>query len=339
MDFRGFPNNNPSQPTQPTPGGLGGAAAPTSDGLGGATPYVAPAFEGADAPEPAVAPKIIQDPQPYVETVAVPTPAPVAEPVAPAPTPVVEPIVEPVAPAPTVETFVEEPAPVIATPVAEPAPVAEEAPVEEPVTETAEAEAPAEPEVVTEEPAIEEAVETVSVGLSSVIDAINGLNEKIDGMNDLFAKKMMHTTHEEKIVDQMHAELQKYKEDLYAQLIRPVLIDIIGIRDSIKRNVKIIGAKPEEEQKIDLKFFGDYAYDLEDILDKNNVIIYSSKEGDTFTAIRQKVIKKIPTPVEELHGKVAESVSDGYEYGGRIIVPEKVDVYLYEAPQATEGEN
>ena len=35
------------------------------------------------------------------------------------------------------------------------------------------------------------------------------LNEKMDQMNLLFTQKIQHTDFEEKIVDQMHAELQK----------------------------------------------------------------------------------------------------------------------------------
>lgn len=333
MDFRGFPQNNPSATNAAATGGLGGASTSQSGGLGGAAPYVPPVFEGADTPEPTnpapIAPKFNENPQPYVEI----TPESVATQLE------ATPVAEPVVAQPEVA---ETPEPVVAQPEIAPTPEPEIAPEttaqETPVVET-------EVQTANDEVAKEEALEVettaeaVTVDLSSVIEAINGLTEKMDGMNDLFAKKMMHTTHEEKIVDQMHAELQKYKEDMYSQLIRPVLIDIIGVRDSIKRNVKIKAALPEEEQKVDLKFFGDYAYDLEDILDKNNVIIYSSKEGDSFTPIRQKVLKKIPTPVEELHGKIAESISDGYEFGGRVVVPEKVDVYLYEAPTAVEGEN
>ena len=45
------------------------------------------------------------------------------------------------------------------------------------------------------------------------------------------------------------------------------------------------------------------------------------------------------TPVEELHGKIAESLSSGYDYMGKTISPEKVAVYIYQKPEETEGEN
>lgn len=179
-----------------------------------------------------------------------------------------------------------------------------------------------------------EAVETETQPdkLDKILELQQDLFEKIDNLNSLFNARIMHTDHEEKIVDQMHKELQKYKEDMYAQLVRPILLDVIEVRDSIMRMAATYLAKPEGEQNIPNKTFSDYAYDLQDILEKNSVEIYRSKLGDDFTPIKQRVIKKVPTADESLHGKVAESLSCGYSYNGRTISAEKITVYYYEKP-------
>lgn len=178
-----------------------------------------------------------------------------------------------------------------------------------------------------------------SEGEDPVLNALSELSEKMDQMNMLFTQKIQHTTHEEKIVDQMHAELQKYKDDMYAQLVRPILLDIIEIRESIRRVSASFASKPEEERAVPLKTFSDYTFDIQDVLEKNNINIYDSKEGDDFSALKQRAIKKITTPVEELHGKIAESLSSGYEYMGKTISPEKVVVYVYQKSETTEGVN
>lgn len=177
------------------------------------------------------------------------------------------------------------------------------------------------------------------VSLSEIIKMLATMDEKMERMNQLFVRKIQHTTHEEKIVDQMHSELQRYKEDMYSQLVRPILLDIIEIRDSIIRMSNNFALKPEGEQDIPLKTFSGYAFDIQDILEKNNITIYDSKDGDDFNALKQRVIKKVSTPVEQLHGKIAESLSSGYDYMGRAISPEKVVVYIYQKPEETEGEN
>ena len=165
--------------------------------------------------------------------------------------------------------------------------------------------------------------------LEAVTKAVEELSKKMDDMNALFVQKIQHTTHEEKIVDQMHAELQKYKDDMYSQLVRPILLDIIDVRDSILRMSKSYAAKPEGEQSVPLKVFSDYAYDVQDILEKNNISIYEGSEGDDFVPIKQRPVKKIETAVSELHGKIADSLRPGYDYMGKTISPEKVAVYLY----------
>lgn len=174
--------------------------------------------------------------------------------------------------------------------------------------------------------------------LDKVLESQQQLLERLEALDTLFNARIMHTDHEEKIVDQMHKELQKYKEDMYAQLVRPILLDVIEVRDSIMRMAAAYLAKPEGEQNIPNKTFSDYAYDLQDILEKNSVEIYRSKSGDDFTPIKQRVIKKVATPDESLHGKVAESLSCGYSYNGRTISAEKITVYFYEKP-VEENEN
>ena len=171
-----------------------------------------------------------------------------------------------------------------------------------------------------------------------IIEKLNQLEEKMDMLNTLFIKKIQHTTHEEKIVDQMHGELQKYKDDMYSQLVRPILLEIIAVRDSIHRMSKNFELKPVEEQNVPLKTFSDYGLDIQDILEMNNIMIYQGQEGEPFNPIKQRAIKKIKTPVEELHGKIAESLSSGYEYMGKTISPEKVVVYFFEQSESAEGD-
>ncbi len=172
--------------------------------------------------------------------------------------------------------------------------------------------------------------------LKQVLDATAQISLQLAALSETFNTKLMHSAHEEKIVDQMHKELQKYKEDMYAQLVRPILLDVIEVRDSIMRIGAVYRAKPDGEQAIPNKTFSDYAYDLQDILEKNNVEIYRSETGDDFIPIKQRTVKKVATADQALHGKIAESMSCGYSYNGRTISAEKVSIYYYEKPAENE---
>lgn len=156
------------------------------------------------------------------------------------------------------------------------------------------------------------------------------MNDKLDTIVQLLNQKIMRSSYDEKILDQMHSELQKYKEGMYAQLISPVLSDIIEVRDSIIRVAASYMMKAEGEQDIPNKTFSGYAYDLQDILEKNNVEIYRSEPGTPFVPAKQRAIKKEITDEEALHGKIAASHSCGYIYNGRVLSAEKVSLYYYE---------
>lgn len=170
----------------------------------------------------------------------------------------------------------------------------------------------------------------LSEKMDEMIESNMALSEQLNQLSDLFNKRILHTDHEEKIIDNMHSELQKYKDDMYSQLIRPILLDIIEVRDSIMRVSAAFLDKSEGEQDIPNKTFSGHAFDLQDILEKNNVEIYRSNNGDTFVPVKQRVIKKVATDNQELHGKVAESLSCGYIYHGRTISAEKISVYYYD---------
>lgn len=211
-------------------------------------------------------------------------------------------------------------------------PVLEEQPPEEPAPEApvSEEQPPVEP--IPDEP------QPTGPSLEDVLEAQERLLRKAEDLEGLFRARIAHTDHEEKIVDQMHRELQKHREGLYAQLVRPILLDVIQVRDSIRRMAAAYREKPEGQRDIPNKTFGDYALDLQDILERNEVEVFETAPGQAFAPLRQRVIKKVPTGQEELHGKVAASLSDGYSYNGRTLSPEKVAVYVYEKPAAETAE-
>ena len=198
-------------------------------------------------------------------------------------------------------------------------------------------------ELVSEE--VVEVVEVVEVEEQAaessveVLDSLAALTSKIDEMNTLFVDKIRYTAHNEKIVDQMHEELQQYKADLYSQLVRPILSEIIEIRESILRVADHHVEENGEDAQIPVKKLSIYSYELEEILLKNNIHVYQGEAGDKFNPQKHRVIKKTPTADEELHGKIAQSLSSGYEYLGRVLSAEKVEVYAYEKPVNVEDED
>lgn len=202
----------------------------------------------------------------------------------------------------------------------------------------AEAVAPAEESETPERGKLEELSEKVrelseridAAKLDALSGAVQELSGKLAELSKLFDNRIMHAEHEEKVIDRMHKELQQYKQDLYAQILRPVLLDIATTRDSILTTAARRTANGQTE--IPANLFSSYAEgDLYDILEKNEVEIYHSKPGTAFDALRQRAIHKTPTQDAALHGKIASSFSGGYLYHNRVLSPEKVSVYVFQA--------
>lgn len=180
-------------------------------------------------------------------------------------------------------------------------------------------------------------VKTIMQELNIIRIGSENVSARLNELSQLFESRILHTEHEDKIVDQMHSELQKYKNDLYAQLVRPILLDIIETRNSILRMAATYKERPEGKQDIPNEVFSGYALELQDILEKNNVEVYRSQPGDDFTAIRQRAVKRVPTSAPDQHGKIAETLSCGYNYNGRTVSAEKVTVYYYEKSEDTNN--
>jgi len=83
--------------------------------------------------------------------------------------------------------------------------------------------------------------------------------------------------------------------------------------------------------------FEAYGVDMENILVDCGVQIGPSKFEKLNTA-NQRIVDVIPTDDESMNGMIAERVSDGYVYQGRVLLKEKVKIYRFSEKTKTEGD-
>lgn len=168
--------------------------------------------------------------------------------------------------------------------------------------------------------------------LEKILENIEDINGKVEILNNLFLKKIQSIEFEKKTTDKLYKELQEYKNDMYFQLIKPIVMSLVSIRESMKKNLKSFGAMSEEEKS---EILQSYIEEVEIILENNDIEIYETNiENDSYVDVKkQKIIKKIETPYEQLHGKIENILSSGYKYKDKIISPEKVEVNIYKKPE------
>ena len=163
----------------------------------------------------------------------------------------------------------------------------------------------------------------------SVFEEIQELNEKMDVMNDTVSQKILNMDFEKNVADKLHKELQGYKDDLYFQLIKPLIMDLINMRERMRKAVKHF-SKETGEKKVEM--LESYVEEIETILENNSIEIYETeKEECDYKVKKQRIVKQIKTSDEKLHGKICNILTNGYIYTekNKIIFPEKVEVYVY----------
>ena len=204
-------------------------------------------------------------------------------------------------------------------PVAEP-----EEPAEEPVAEPAEepVEEPAEP---VEEPVnTPEPTPTADTAMSEDIAA------RLDELKELFEERIRYDEYKNKLFDNMHSELTKFRNGMADKILDSMALDVIGIIDIVKRtaaNYSEKEANAENYKRLLNQVYG-IAEDLTDVLYRQSIEPYNVN-GDTVDVKRQKIAKVIETDDESLDKTVAQVVLEGYEKEGRVLRPERVNVYKF----------
>ena len=157
------------------------------------------------------------------------------------------------------------------------------------------------------------------------------IKDLISDLSAQFESKIKYDKHKEEIIDKLHSENQAFKNDLYKKLILPLVNEIIFMLD----DYSILFKKHSESEinEVDvpklLKQFGGISEDLENLLYKNGIDVYSV-EGEQFDSSKQKVIKTIPTDDPLKDKTVCVKLKKGFVLDGKIIRMEHVSCYKFE---------
>lgn len=130
-------------------------------------------------------------------------------------------------------------------------------------------------------------------------------------------------------IDKLHKELEYYKEDAAERYINEVMKSVIAVRVSMQREMG-----RDKWQTLSAEELRDrYQYifeDLTDLLQQKGFDAYASAEGDLFdSAVHSAIVEKTNDVL--LDKKIKCSVKEGYMKNGKVLIPERVIVYRYQA--------
>lgn len=166
--------------------------------------------------------------------------------------------------------------------------------------------------------------------ISANLDEINRRLESIESTAEIRLKR---DTHQQAIIDRLHAELQVHKDGLVLKLLQPLAIDLISVVDDIGRTIdrNQPGAVSGQSAEKLVENFAALRDELEVILERYGFVA-SSSEHETFNPQTQRAVRRIATPDATLDRKIERRLGKSFSYEGRQIRPELVAVYRAETP-------
>ncbi len=165
------------------------------------------------------------------------------------------------------------------------------------------------------------------VHLEKIEDDIACIYGTMRRLERKFDAEILNAENRDNAVKSIYKELNEYKAGLVEKALKNVLYDFIDIREMMYAKVRNVRENGKAEY-ISLEEFESYADDIGDILERYDVTIYRGEPGVENIAVKQKIVRKTKTEDDSLIKKVAESLSYGYEYNGKVIYPEKINIFV-----------
>ena len=166
-------------------------------------------------------------------------------------------------------------------------------------------------------------------GNEALLYEIREISRRIDHLAGHFEGKLKYDEHKNQIIDELHGQLQDFREGIIKKHLVSIVSDLIKIIDDTRKFKAHYetGHRPEDTTERLLDFIGQISSDLEDLFTFQGIFPYTCP-GNQYDSVRQRIIRKIPTDDPAKNRLVAESLRPGYEWEGKVIRPEMVAVYI-----------
>ena len=174
---------------------------------------------------------------------------------------------------------------------------------------------------------------------TALLEKLDAVQQALATLQQTFDDKIAEDTHKNALFDNMHRELVRYQNGALDKIVDTIALDIIQLVDTTKGHVRVYNKKEptEENYKKLLRIVKGIAEDLEDILYRQNIESYRVPGHEVDTR-RQKIIQTVPTDDKSKDNLIAVRAADGYEKDDKVLRPERIKIFKYEAPSTESVE-
>ena len=164
--------------------------------------------------------------------------------------------------------------------------------------------------------------------------ALGELKEGVDALSEQFKARISKTDYEEATLKRISDELDEHRSGLYRKIVEPLINEVIDVHQDMSATIASYRRKADEGDRDDLaarirRDLDEFRLMLGDILRNWNVEVWRPEPGEPLEPLRCRAVRAVPTDDRDRHRTVAESLTCGYAFEGKILRPAQVAAFTY----------
>ena len=164
--------------------------------------------------------------------------------------------------------------------------------------------------------------------------ALGELKEGVDALSEQFKARISKTDYEEATLKRISDELDEHRSGLYRKIVEPLINEVIDVHQDMSATIASYRRRAEEGDRDDLaarirRDLDEFRLMLGDILRNWNVEVWRPEPGEPLEPLRCRAVRAVPTGDRDCHRTVAESLTCGYAFEGKILRPAQVVAFTY----------
>ncbi len=173
--------------------------------------------------------------------------------------------------------------------------------------------------------------------------ALGELKEGVDALSEQFKARISKTDYEEATLKRISDELDEQRSGLYRKIVEPLINEVIDVHQDMSATIASYRRKAEEGDRDDLaarirRDLDEFRLMLGDILRNWNVEVWRPEPGEPLEPLRCRAVRAVPTGDRDCHRTVAESLTCGYAFEGKILRPAQVVAFTYKPKTEAESD-
>lgn len=173
--------------------------------------------------------------------------------------------------------------------------------------------------------------------------ALGELKEGVDALSEQFKARISKTDYEEATLKRISDELDEHRSGLYRKIVEPLINEVIDVHQDMSATIASYRRKAEEGDRDDLaarirRDLDEFRLMLGDILRNWNVEVWRPEPGEPLEPLRCRAVRAVPTGDRDCHRTVAESLTCGYAFEGKILRPAQVVAFTYKPKSKAESD-